>query len=314
MRYFLKGLFFIVFFGMMTSFIVTPFVVHGAGIVECGNSDSAECTLCDLQKTATNVVEFIITLATVMATLLFVNAGILYVLSPANPGNIAKAHRLFTNTLIGFILILSSWLIVSLIMSTLYNSSFGTWNNVFCSGGSTGGNVAGTEGDTPEGGTTGGTADSGATGDGATGGTGGVSVVPPASGTLSEAEARDALADNVTISPLVTSLDGSQATTINGLNSMADASGVPKDGIVMTSGTDLPGAHSETGTYSHINGYKVDIDDNNAAFNNYITSNFTQTGVREGAYGGPIYTGTINGKKVEAVKESRAWDITFFPS
>jgi hypothetical protein len=123
-------------FGFETHF------VDAAGIVPCGNGDGAsldangfisdECSLCDLQILAVRFVNFVILLATAVSALLFTNAGFLYVMSPANPGNIAKAHHLFINTLVGFVVILAAWLIVNLAMSLLLSPTFGDWKNVLC--------------------------------------------------------------------------------------------------------------------------------------------------------------------------------------
>lgn len=132
-------------------------------------------------------------------------------------------------------------------------------------------------------------------------------------GTLTEVEARAALEDSWTISPLVTSLNNVKETTVDGANNFAEVSGLSKNDLIMTSGVDLPGAHSEDGDYPHIDGYKIDADDT-PALTSYIESNFTQDGVREGAHGGSIYTTSINGQRVEAVREDTHWDFTFFPT
>jgi len=121
------GVFFATFIFFI--FFLTP-VTSYAEIVPCGNGESDECSVCDLQTLANEVIEAIVVIGALLATLLFVNAGILYVLSPSNPGNIAKAHSIFTSTLVGFLIILGSWLIIDVIMDTLTGSD--DWKNVLC--------------------------------------------------------------------------------------------------------------------------------------------------------------------------------------
>jgi Lysozyme like domain len=68
---------------------------------------------------------------------LFVNAGILYVMSPSNPGNVSRAHKIFTNTLIGLIIILVAYLLIDTIMKALYadpGAKWGPWNEFLCKG------------------------------------------------------------------------------------------------------------------------------------------------------------------------------------
>jgi len=120
-------------------------VTHAA-LVPCGTSDSVvngelvgECNFCDLQVLALNILNFFILISAVVAALLFLNAGFLYITSSANPGNISKAHKIFGNTLVGMIIIFAAWLIVNQIMIILYNGSplqsMGDWNTILDCGG-----------------------------------------------------------------------------------------------------------------------------------------------------------------------------------
>ena len=117
-----KVLFFILFFGVFAGFITDP--IH-AGLVPCGTSDrvsggflEGECSFCDLQVLALNILNFLVLISAVVAALLFLNAGFLYITSSANPGNISRAHKIFGNTLVGMIIIFAAWLIVSQIIKS----------------------------------------------------------------------------------------------------------------------------------------------------------------------------------------------------
>ena len=136
------SLFFKIIIGIVVAISLSNVFVFQAnadtnGLVPCGNGEGVsfvECSICDLQVLAIKVMKWFITIAVVVATALFVNAGVLYVLSPSNPGNIAKAHHLFFATLIGMIVIFSAWMIVNTIMVVLYNDTFGVWNGIICQG------------------------------------------------------------------------------------------------------------------------------------------------------------------------------------
>lgn len=58
-------------------------------------------------------------LATPIFAILFMYAGFLYISEASNPGNKAKAKKMMKNALIGYLLILSAWLIVDTIFKGL---------------------------------------------------------------------------------------------------------------------------------------------------------------------------------------------------
>jgi hypothetical protein len=326
MKHILHGLFFVVFFSFAIGYVTIPDPAYATqGIVPCGDAGDAraECSLCDLQILAVNFVKFMIMFATLVATLLFVNAGILYVFSPANPGNIAKAHGIFRSTLVGFIIILASWLIISIIMSTLYKeSAFGTWTNILCDGDGTGSvsqneNVAGqplsvnsnsTNQNTPVDPTSQTLADAVNGGDGDVG-SGSVDL-------HDEQALKDLFDDDFGFSetaPGMTTFAGIQQSTVDGAFNFSEVSGLGKTDLIISGAVDSASPAHTDGALSHGNGYKLDFK-NTPALTSYIENNFTPDGVRQGEYGGPQYTTTINGQKVEAVNEGNIWDFTFFPT
>ncbi len=109
---------------------------------DCPSGDcicyTGECTVCDSQIMMMSILNFLITFAVIVAALLFVNAGVLYVMSPSNPGNVSRAHKIFTNTLIGLIIILVAYLLIDTVMKSLYANpkatEWGPWNEFLCKG------------------------------------------------------------------------------------------------------------------------------------------------------------------------------------
>jgi len=96
-----------------------------------------------------------------------------------------------------------------------------------------------------------------------------------------------------------TSLEGIRTSTINVIVDLNRLSGA---GIVITGGTE--GGHAG-GTYSHANGYKVDLR-KNSTLDNYIRNNFSFAGKVGGfsAYKDP--SGNLY------VDEGGHWDVTVY--
>jgi hypothetical protein len=100
--------------------------------------------------------------------------------------------------------------------------------------------------------------------------------------------------------PRCTSFSGIRKTTVDGIRTLRSASGCP---IVVTGGTE---AGHAAGTYSHWNGWKIDIR-RTACVDAYVTRWFTYVGTVEGwgrqwrARSGNLYT-----------NEGRHWDIIYY--
>jgi peptidoglycan hydrolase-like protein with peptidoglycan-binding domain len=99
--------------------------------------------------------------------------------------------------------------------------------------------------------------------------------------------------------PHCTSLDGIRATTINGIIAFKRSSGCA---ITITGGTETGHA---AGTFSHANGYKVDVS-HTACVTNYIHSHFTNEGLR--GDGAPLYDDAHGNPYAD---EGSHWDITY---
>ena len=96
-----------------------------------------------------------------------------------------------------------------------------------------------------------------------------------------------------------TSLEGIREATL--LEIVWLSSRIGASNIVITGGTESTGGHN-SGTYSHGNGYKVDLR-LNSTLDRYIENNFT----REGSVGGyPAYRSPNGGLYVN---EGNHWDV-----
>lgn len=101
-------------------------VAYAQGLVtDCGSvsSPSTGCGWNELLQVVRNVINFVILLAAPCAALAFMWAGVLYFTAAGNESQIKKAHTIFTKVLIGFVIVLSAWLIVWTILNTFANSN-----------------------------------------------------------------------------------------------------------------------------------------------------------------------------------------------
>jgi hypothetical protein len=119
-------------------------VAADTGIVPACPANNPNCTdpyspdnygTCEFVSLINNVITFFIGMASVFAMIVFVYAGYLMVLSQGNAGQVSKAKGMFTNVLIGYVIMLSAFLIVNTIMSMLVGSSSSllNWGQIECS-------------------------------------------------------------------------------------------------------------------------------------------------------------------------------------
>jgi hypothetical protein len=100
------------------------------GIVPC---DGIHCQTCDLVQLGQNLITwFIKTMAAVIA-LVFAWGGMKMVMSGGNTEGVSEAKGMMTNAVIGFIILLASWLIVDTILKAVTDEgTLGPWNEITC--------------------------------------------------------------------------------------------------------------------------------------------------------------------------------------
>ena len=100
--------------------------------------------------------------------------------------------------------------------------------------------------------------------------------------------------------PTCTSFEGIRQATIDGGITLKRASGCA---LTITGGTEVGHA---SGTYSHYNGYKVDIS-HNSCIDGYVKNSFTYIGLRGDGY--PQWKAASGNLYCD---EGNHWDITYF--
>lgn len=89
-------------------------------------------SICDLAQLIQNIINDGIILATFLAAVLFAWAGFRMLTAGGDAHQIASAKKVFSAVFVGFLIVLSAWLIVDTIMKTLLSngSQLGPWNEI----------------------------------------------------------------------------------------------------------------------------------------------------------------------------------------
>jgi len=114
--------------------LAVPLFAFGAssGLVPC---EGISCQLCSLAALVQNIINFAIGISIPIAAVLFTIAGLKYATAGGNPGKISDAHDIFTTVGVGFILTLSGWLVINIVLTTLVANTYGnrgTWFEISC--------------------------------------------------------------------------------------------------------------------------------------------------------------------------------------
>lgn len=114
---------------LISLFLISFPPVASANLVPCQNN----CQFCDLFKMAQNI--FIYLTATVLAAaalLAIVIVGAMFLFGAANEGLLTTAKKALTTTIVGFVIILSCWLIVTEVGRAVGWKSVGSWWKIDC--------------------------------------------------------------------------------------------------------------------------------------------------------------------------------------
>ena len=325
--------------------LTMPVSVTHAAIVPCGETIDTLCTPCDVFSLISNIINYIFIIVPVVAGAFFVYAGFLLLLGGAKPELVKKASGIFTNTIVGILIIFTSWMLANFFIKTLAGDSDSatSWFRIECTGG--------TGSDTGDGGGGPGPVSSpGPSGGGTTSGVpygttsdvepGGSGDIPPSSQGIEDAEAghNDAPASGTLPAgdaPLTSAqaraqltaagigakpecapgasrgcakLEGVRQSTINEVIELKQR--CPSCNVYVTAGAE-PG-HSN-GTYSHANGFKVDLSSKDGTVDNHVrTSGDFQHVGRRSSDGALLYKKKSDPSVIYA-RESDHWDVSVKP-
>lgn len=120
-----------VFFG--TALLAVPVLLLAQGLVPCGNDGQPGCQLCYAVVLVDNIISWLVGVLFVIAAIIFVVAGFQLVTSGGDVSRKEAAKKKFTNTIIGFVIVLAGWLLIDTGMKALLPAqSYGVWNQIQC--------------------------------------------------------------------------------------------------------------------------------------------------------------------------------------
>lgn len=215
--------------------------------------DGPDCQACHLVQLGDNILDFLVTISVGIGAIMFAVAGFRMVFSAGDVSQVTAARSMMTNVVIGFVILLAAWLIVDTIMKTFVGNKLGyPWHSVQCVA-ETGQDVLINDPSSPAN----------------VVGTGELSSHANAVSFLS--------ASGITVKEGA-SLEGVQSFVLDRAVALNQACNC---NITVTEGTG--GQHAQ-GTYSHGNGYKLDLrTHDNPELLNYVKQNATF--VRNSEYG-----------------------------
>lgn len=116
----------------LLAFVLPGVFASAATIVPCTGGDA--CKACHLIELANNIINFLIVISVLIASILFAWAGFIMVTSAGNMSKVKKAKDIFVDVLIGIIIVLSGWIIVNTVMSILVGDTLfgGSWKTIEC--------------------------------------------------------------------------------------------------------------------------------------------------------------------------------------
>lgn len=126
-------------FSLIAFFLTLPLLAVAQGLVPCGrNSDTGlneACQICHVLQLINGVTTWLVGILSVAAAIMFVIAGFKLVTAGGNQDAWKQAKDMIVNVTIGFVIVLSAWLLIDLLMKSLLsdgNTAIGPWNQVQC--------------------------------------------------------------------------------------------------------------------------------------------------------------------------------------
>jgi len=115
-------------------FVLVPNIVFGqdtGGLVKCSGPD---CNLCTLVTMTNEILQWVMGVLISLAVLGLMYAGIKLVTSGGDTSAWTSAKNMFTNIIIGFVIVLSAWLIVDtllkMVLTDEIQTKYGPWHQI----------------------------------------------------------------------------------------------------------------------------------------------------------------------------------------
>jgi hypothetical protein len=107
-------------------------------LVPCDGALGNVCDACDLVELGQNILNWLIGITVFLVGIALAVGGLMLVMSAGDQGKRTRAKEIFTNAIVGLIILLASWLIVDTLLKVFLPDDgvlkgFGPWNQIQCS-------------------------------------------------------------------------------------------------------------------------------------------------------------------------------------
>lgn len=111
-------------------FLLPIFICAAAPLVPCDGVTN-ECDLNDFIALINNIINWILSIATFIFAIMLIWGGFTYLTSGANQSKKEEAKKMLWSTLLGFVIILVSWLIVYTILDVFIDNNSDYRGSIF---------------------------------------------------------------------------------------------------------------------------------------------------------------------------------------
>ncbi|MBI5147665.1 MAG: transglycosylase SLT domain-containing protein [Parcubacteria group bacterium] len=101
----------------------------GFGLVSCSGP---QCTICDLLKTGSNIINFFIKLAIPLAVIFIIYGGFMIMTAGPSESRAGEGRKVLTSAVVGIAIVLGSWLILNTVFLILNAQTPTPWNKIQC--------------------------------------------------------------------------------------------------------------------------------------------------------------------------------------
>ncbi len=103
-----------------------------AALVPC---NGVECQTCHFIQLGSNIITWLITIMATICAIVVAIAGFKMVTAGGDAGAISEARGMITNVVVGFVILLSAWLVIDTVMKMFVKDNvegYGPWNQIQC--------------------------------------------------------------------------------------------------------------------------------------------------------------------------------------
>ncbi len=110
---------------LVSTIIIFPAVTAAAGLIPCTGTAESPCDFNAVTALINNALDWFIKLSASVAAITFTIAGGQILLNPEKPAEIQKGWDMLKKTVIGMLIVLGAWLVMTEVIGAITNSETG---------------------------------------------------------------------------------------------------------------------------------------------------------------------------------------------